>query len=248
MNAARLRRDPIRLAFCSAPWSSARYLLGYLFAGAALCTIACTVACAGAMLGLTLVGLPALVAAAGAVRWCADVERRRQRPPLRAEGRYRRPAGPGVLTAFRTRWGDPATWRDLAYLLGVYLPLAALDLIVLTVWLTCLAGITLPAWYWAPWQSIHGTRFHGYELGVFLNGPHAQPAYGFYIDSLPKALATAGVFLVLFLGFNYVLIATARVNARVARALLGRLEDPLRPAKEVLLRPGPLAAAIPDKR
>ena len=61
--------------------------------------------------------------------------------------------------------------------------------------LTFLAGITLPAWYWAPWQSVHGTRFHGYQLGYFPNGPHGHPGYGLYIDTLPKALLAAAVSL-----------------------------------------------------
>ena len=101
------------------------------------------------------------------------------------------------MARLRTRWRDPATWRDIAYLLGMYVPLVTLDLIVLTLWLTFLAGITLPVWYWAPWQSIHGTRFHGYQLGYFPNGPHGHPGYGLYIDTLPKALLAAAVSLVL---------------------------------------------------
>jgi hypothetical protein len=48
-----------------------------------------------------------------------------------------------------------------------------------------LAGVTLPIWYWAPWQTIHGVRYHGYQLGYFPNGPHGHPGYGLYIDTLP---------------------------------------------------------------
>jgi hypothetical protein len=36
-------------------------------------------------------------------------------------------------------------------------------------------------------------------------------------------------------------VATARAHAAVARGLLGPAEDPLREAREVLNRPGPLA-------
>jgi hypothetical protein len=43
-----------------------------------------------------------------------------------------------------------------------------------------------------------------------------------------------------FLIFNYVVVATARAHAAVARGLLGPAEDPLREAKDVLERPGPL--------
>ena len=107
-----------------------------------------------------------------------------------------------------------------------------------------LAGITLPAWYWAPWQTIHGVRFHGYQLGYFPGGPHGHPAYGFYIDTLPKALLAAAAFGIAFLLFNYVLVATARAHVAVAREpARARPSDPLHEAREVLGRPGPLSVA-----
>jgi hypothetical protein len=59
---------------------------------------------------------------------------------------------------------------------------------------------------------------------------------------MPKALAVAAVCLVLFLIFNYALVATARLHAAIASALLRPAQDPLREAREVLRRPGPLSA------
>jgi hypothetical protein len=240
-----LRRDPVRLALSKECWASAWYLLGYLFIGTAWCATALTVATVGATLGITLAGLPVLVGAAVAIRWCANAERARlhlvSTEPVRA--RYRKPAAGGLLKNLRARWTDPVTWRDIAYLIGMWVPLAALDTIVFTVWLAFLAGITLPAWYWAPWESIHGVRYHGYQLGYFPNGPHGHPSWGLYVDSLPKALLVAVVCLVGFLLFNYVLVATARAHAFVARGLLSETTDPLREAKEVLGNPGPLSEA-----
>ena len=240
-----LRRDPVRLALSRAPWVSGWYLFGYLFTGTALCAVALSAAATGATLSITLAGLPVLIGAASAIRWCADAERARLRrvsqEPARA--RYREPASAGLLTNLRTRWTDPATWRDIAYLIGMYIPLAALDLVVVTIWLVLLAGITLPAWYWAPWQSVHGVRYHGYQLGYFPNGPHGHPGWGLYVDSLPKALLAAAVCLVAFLLFNYVLVATARAHAFVARGLLSEPADPLKEAKEILSSPGPLSDA-----
>jgi ABC-type Fe3+ transport system permease subunit len=104
-----------------------------------------------------------------------------------------------------------------------------------------LAGITLPVWYWAPWQTIHGVRYHGYQLGYFPNSQHGPGGWGLYVNTLPVAFAVAAVCLVLFLIFNYAVVATARAHAAVARGLLGPAEDPLREAKDVLERPGPLA-------
>jgi hypothetical protein len=249
MNALSLRRDPVRLVLSRGLWVGVWYLLAYQVVGWVLFAIALGAVLTGAVLGFTLAGLPVLVAAAVTISWCANVERARLRtvgsePVI---GRYREPAGPGIMNGLRTRWRDPATWRDVAYLLGMFAPLAALGLIVLTVWLVLLAGITLPIWYWAPWQDVHGVRYHGYQIGYFPNGPHGHPGYGLYVDTLPKALLAAAVFLVLFLLFNYVLVATARAHATVARALLHAPEDPLREAKEVLSRPGPLHAFSPGE-
>jgi hypothetical protein len=239
-----LRRNPVRLALSKAPWSAAWYLLGYLVISGVLFSIALTAAALGVGLSITLLGIPVLVAAALMIRWCANVERARTRlvDPQLAAARYREPAG-GVLDNLRTRWTDPATWRDIGYLLGMFVPLVGLDTLVLAIWLVFLAGITLPAWYWAPWQSVHGVRYHGYQLGYFPNGPHGHPGYGLYVDSLPKALLAAAVFLVAFLLFNYVLVATARAHAFVARGLLSEPADPLKEAKEILSNPGPLSAA-----
>ena len=242
MSKLSLRRDPIRLVLSRGPWAAARYLLGYLLVGGALFAIAFGTAAAGAVLSITFAGLPVLVAAAAAIRWCADVERARARPFARIQGTYRQVTGHGIMARLRTRWRDPATWRDVAYLVGMYVPLLALDAIVLAVWLVFLAGITLPIWYWAPWKTIHGVRYHGYQLGYFPNGPHGPGGWGLYVNTLPEAFAVAAVCLVMFLIFNYAVVATARAHAAVARGLLGPAEDPLREAKEVLERPGPLAS------
>ena len=241
MNALTLRRDPVRLAFSRDLRSSLRYLLGYLVTGWVLFAVALSVTVAGAALSVTLAGLPVLVAAAAAIRWGADVERARLRPFARVQGGYQPVAGHGLIAEVRTRWRDSATWRDIAYLVGLFIPLLVLDTVVLLAWLLLLTGITLPAWYWAPWESVHGVRYHGYQLGYFPNGPHGAGSWGLYVDTLPKALATAAVCLVAFLAFNYVIVATARAHVAVARGLLRAAEDPLRDAKEVLRRPGPLA-------
>jgi hypothetical protein len=128
----------------------------------------------------------------------------------------------------------------------MFAPLVVIDLAVAVIWLTLLAGMALPAWYWAPRQTlgigVSNGSVHGVQLGYFPNGPHGHPGYGLYVDTLPKAVLAAAICLVLFLFFNYVVVATARLHARVARALLGGQEDPLREAKDLLVRPGPLAS------
>ena len=245
MNTLSLRHGPVRLLFSRDLRAGAWFLLGYLVTGWMLFAIALAAALASALLAITLAGIPLLIAAAATIRWCATMERFRLRPFCGEVGTgYRPVTGAGLLARVRTEWRDPALWRDIAYLLGLFVPLFALDLVVLTVWLVFLAGITMPAWYWAPWQTVHGVRYHGAQFGYFPNGPHGRPADGFYIDTLPKALLAAVVCLILFAAFSYVLVATAKAHLTVARNLLGKPGDPLREAREVLGRPGPLSAAV----
>jgi hypothetical protein len=145
-----------------------------------------------------------------------------------------------------TRWKDRATWRDLAYLVGLWPALFILDTVVFTVWLVFLAGITLPIWYWAPESTFnHGVTAHGVQFGYFPNGPDGLGGHGFYVDTLPRALLAAAACLILFLLFNYVVVATARAHARVARALLRPAADPLADVKDVLAHPGPLPSLTP---
>ena len=77
-------------------------------------------------------------------------------------------------------------------------------------------------------------------LGYFPHGPLGPGGWGLYVDTLPRALLAAAVFLVAFLLFNYVLVLTARAHAWIAGSVLRAPSDPLAPAKEVLARPGPL--------
>ena len=250
----RLYRNPLRLAVSPSLWRAAWFLAVYVFAvGWVLFAAALTATLTAAVLLITLAGIPLLVAAAAVLRWCADVERGRLRQVLAGPVRAGyRPAGAGLLAGARTRWQDPATWRDVAYLVGLWAPLFILDTVVLSVWLTFLAGVTLPAWYWAPRGDAglgytSPTTIHGVTLGYFPHGPHGPGGVGLYVDTLPKALLAAAGFLLLFLIFSYVLILTARTHARVARSLLRAPADPLAPAKEVLAGPGPLGP-LHDRR
>jgi hypothetical protein len=240
----RLYRNPVRLVFSASTWLAVGYLAGYVFiTGWVLFSVALATTVTAACLAITLAGIPLLVAAAGVLRGCASVERGRLRRmvPEPVRGSYQKPARPGLMAEVRTRWHDRATWRDVAYLIGLWLPLFILDTVVFSIWLTLLAGITLPIWYWAPFQHYpHGVTVHGVQFGYFPNGPGGTGHWGLYVDTLPKALLAAAVCLVLFLLFNYVLVLTACAHVRIARSLLRAPADPLADAKEVLARPGPL--------
>jgi hypothetical protein len=251
----RLYRNPFRLAVSGSTWRAAAFLAGYVFiAGWLLFAVAFTATATAAVFMITLAGIPLLVAASGVLHGCAAAERARLRPVLagRVRGGYRPVTRPGILGQVRTRWRDPATWRETAYLIGLWPLLFILDTIVVTVWLTLLAGVTLPAWYWAPRGNVglgyaNGTPVHGVTLGYFPHGPNGAGGWGLYVDTLPRALLAAAVFLVAFLLFNYVLVLTARAHARIAGALLRAPADPLAPVKEVLARPGPLGPLHPAR-
>jgi Putative sensor len=244
-----LDRNPLRLLASSGPWRAAWYLAGYVFVtGWVLFSIAFTATVSAAVFAITLAGIPLAIAAAAVVRWCAAVERVRLRQvfagPLPGAG-YRSTDGLGLMARARATWKDPALWRDGAYVIGLWTPLFILDTVVLTIWLTFLAGITVPIWYWAPrGTGIAGytssTTVHGLAFGYFPHGPHGPGGVGLFVDSVPTALLTAACFLVLFLIFNYVVVLTARAHARVALSLLRAPADPLARAKEVLAGPGPL--------
>jgi Putative sensor len=215
-----LYRNPFRLLVSASLRRAAWYLAGYVFAiGWVLFAAGFTATVTAAAFAITLAGIPLLIAAAEVLRWSADVERARLRQVLTAPagGGYRSVAGTGLIAQARQRWRDPATWRDAAYLIGLWVPLFVLDTAVLTVWLTFLAGVTLPAWYWAPRGSAR-----------------------LYVHTLPEALLAAVISAVAFLLFNYVLVLTARAHAAVARSVLHAPSDPLAEAKEVLAGPGPL--------
>lgn len=246
-------RNPLRLAFSAAPWVAAGYLASYLVVSVALFGVAIAAVTATAALAITLAGIPLLVAAACAVRGCANVERGVLRlayaQPVR--GGYRRVLQPGIMAQVRTRWRDPATWRDLVCLTGLWAPLFALGTIVLSTWLVIIAGMTLPLWYWAPTggagigyvtnnTGLTGARLHGMAIGYFPHGPRGPGAVGLYVDNLPRALLAAAGSAVLFLIFNYVLVLAARAHATVCRSLLRAPADPLAAAREVLSSPGPL--------
>jgi hypothetical protein len=241
-------RNPLRLLLSASPWLAAGYLAVYVFVtGWALFSVALMATVTAACFAITLAGMPLLAAAAAVLRGCANIERGRLRRmlPGRVPGGYREVTGPGIVAEVRTRWRDTATWHDVAYLIRRWPPLFVVDTVVFSIWLALLAGITLPAWYWAPAGNaglgyVNGTRAHGVVLGYFPHGPGGPGHVGLYVDTLPKALLAAAVFLVLFLLFNYVLVITARAHVRIARSLLRAPVDPLAQAKEVLALPGPL--------
>jgi hypothetical protein len=216
------------------------YLLAYQVVGCLLFAVALTGVSVAIGLSVTLAGIPLLVVAAALVRWGAEVERVRLRPMTgsRIHGSYRSPDRPGLIARAVTAWKDVAVWRDLAYLVGLFVPLATIGLIAITLWLCCIGGITLPLWYHFPVNHFaHGLTVHGVQLGYFPNGPHGTGAVGWYIQTLPQALLVAALAVPGLLVTSYLVVITARAHSTVALVLLRAPRDPLAEARRILERP-----------
>jgi hypothetical protein len=226
MSTLTFRRNPLRNVAGAAPWTATVYLLSYLPVGLLLfCGVLTVVLICGA-LNITWLGVPLLVGAAAVVRGAAELERRRAAligAPI--EPAAAPTAVSGVFARVRTAWRDMTTWRACAYLLLLFPLLFLLDALALGVWLTTLAGVTLPLWFWSvpTGRAGHGARF------------------GFLVDNVGTALLAAVGFAVLAVGAAYVLVGAATLHATVARILLGPRIDPLAEARRVLAEPGPLA-------
>ena len=174
-----------------------------------------------------MAGLWLLRPAAGAVRGCADAERRRLRLVWseRIRAAYAAANGQGALARALGQWRDPVIWRDLGYLVAIWLPLKFLDVTVLSVWAALLIGVTLRSGTGCRvaqrGRVRHGSTVHGVALGYFPHGQAGTGAVGLYADTLRKAMLAAAIFGVLFVLFNYVLVKAASAHAGAARALLG---------------------------
>jgi hypothetical protein len=244
-----LTANPVRLLLSASPWRAAGYLLTYLIVSGVLFAIALTASVTTAMLAVTVALAPLLIASAAVIRGCASVGRSMLRQvfgqPVR--GSYPPSAGPGLWRRGSRAWTGGATWRDLAYLIGLWPFLWALAAVVLMIWAYLLAGVTLPLWYRHVTDVCFGTcpndHVPGLLFGSFPAGPHGPGASGLWIyPSVGPALLVAAGCLLAFVLFSYVIVLTARLHAQIARAVLRGPSDPLGPARSVLAEPGPLGS------
>jgi hypothetical protein len=245
-----LHANPLRQLISASTWQATWYLLAYLVVGWLLFGAVLAAGIATLTLAITLLGLPLLIVTAAVIRGCANAERWRLRPlnQARLTGGYRDTSVRRMFAKIRVAWTDPATWRNLAYLAGLFPFLWALDLAVLAIWLAFIGCTALPAWYWTIQQTYQSVTYRGVEFGYFPHGPHGHGAEGIFVDTPAKAIGVAVIFLVLSLLFQYVVVLTARMHAWAAYFLLRAPEDPLSEAKTVLGQPGPLGPLSAARR
>ncbi|GAA1975038.1 hypothetical protein GCM10009838_38830 [Catenulispora subtropica] len=239
-----MHRNPLRMAFSAGVWASAWYLFGYLIIGTVVFSTVTTMAATSVSLVIVWAGLPLLIGTAYFIRGCVVMERGRARsvvpeglPAMEPMG-----AADGFFANLKASWQDRVTQRGLVHFIVLYVPLFALSTVVFAIWLSFLGMITLPIWYRYLPYDFDGQRIHGMAWGYFPHGPHGKDAIGIWIGSDLSAAVAAAVALVLFLAWNYVLVATARVHATAIRVVVtGR--DPLSAARRMLETPGPLSTA-----
>ena len=248
-----LSGNPVRLLLSASPWRAAGYLLSYLIVSGLLFAVVLTASVTTAALAVTVALAPLLIASAAVIRGCAAVQRAMLRQVFQqpVRGGCPPPARSGLWRRGTGAWRTGATWRDLAYLIGLWAPLYVLDTVVLAVWLALLAGITLPLWYRQVTDVCFGSclteHVHGLLFGSFPAGPHGPGASGLWIyPSVGPALLVAVGCLVAFVAFSYILVLTARLHGQIARAMLRGPSDPLAPARSVLAEPGPLGPLWPS--
>jgi signal transduction histidine kinase len=197
--------------------------IGYLLIAGVLGTIEfailVTAISLGVGLAVTLIGIPILIASVYAWGWMAEVERRTIAglTGTTIPNPYRPvPAGGSFWARLRARLADPATWKDLTFLL-LQFPFGLLSFIVAAV-VICVGiqALSGPLWYWAIPDGV--------DLGVLR------------IDQLPEALALVPLgAVVLALGIP-ALGALGRLYTSYAVVLLGSNLDPAVTAQMTDLR------------
>ena len=183
---------------------------------------------------ITLIGIPVLVWTMYAWRWLAELGRRLIHTLVGTEipSPYRpEPAGARWWGRVAARLADPATWKDLAFLL-LQLPLGIVSFVVaVTVLGTGLGALLAPAWTWA----VDDAELIGL---IDVNDP------------LAAVLVVPLGALILFLGIP-ALGALARLYGWLAAQLLGSNADPVLTAQVTELqdaRSRIIAAADAERR
>jgi signal transduction histidine kinase len=172
-------------------------------------TFLVTVISVGVGLAVTLIGIPILIASVYAWGWLAGLERRTigALTGTLIPSPYRPLPEGGWWERLRARLADPATWKDLAFLL-LQFPFGLVAFVVTVVVLGVgLQALTVPLWYWA----VPGNAD---LLGVF------------DVDTLPEALLWLPVGAVVLRIAIPALGALGRLYTAYAQVLLGSNEDP----------------------
>jgi signal transduction histidine kinase len=158
---------------------------------------------------ITLIGIPVLVGTVYAWRWLAELERKLigALTGVRIASPYRpAPATGGWWRRLQARLADPATWKDLLFLM-LQLGLGIVSFTIAAVVLAAILGtLFAPVLYWAVPD--------GFQLGIIT------------VDTLGEALALVPLGLLLGLVGVPALGALGRLYGQLAALMLGTGNDP----------------------
>jgi signal transduction histidine kinase len=182
---------------------------------------------------ITLIGFPIAMLTIQSSRGLAWLERRRAALVYGApiEGVYRPPASGRFWDRLKAMFGDPQTWKDVAWNLVLIMPLGIAGFtIAVTAWGTALGLIFMPAWWWAIPET------DPVDLGLF------------QIDSAGKAWIATAIGLAALPLAAALVRGTAAGSAALAKLVLGPGERQLRERVEVLseTRAGAVDAAAAE--
>jgi signal transduction histidine kinase len=201
-----LLRAPAR----AATWRWARFLLGGLLTGVLALGAGFAGVLTGALLIVTVVGIPVMLMLVRGLRLFTELERRRLASAGVLVASPYAPAREGStwLARLTAPFRDPATLRDLAWLLLAGPVGIAAGLASTLSWLTAVASLSLPVWYrWLPMHRavLESTSRHQH----------------FVIDSVPSALPYAAGGLLLIWVSAWLTAGLGRGQAWLMRSLLG---------------------------
>jgi signal transduction histidine kinase len=156
------------------------------------------------------VGVPLLMASTLALRWFADRHRAwaGNRLGVPVPSPYRSPPAPGWQPLFLTMLRDPASWRDLAWLIVNVVVGGLVSLLTALLFVGGVFYLIYPFLYWVTPQEIFGDPF-----GLFT------------LHSVAGALAVVPVGLVFFAAWYVLSVPLADLNAALMRSLLGPTGD-----------------------
>jgi signal transduction histidine kinase len=154
-------------------WGRIAYLLLALPLGVAEFSILVTALSFGFGTAITLIGIPVLIGTVWAWRWLANLERRiiGRLTQVEIPSPYRpEPVGARWWTRLGARLSDPATWKDLAFLL-LQLPLGILSFSITVAVFGFGLRLLLAPVYWEPfadgdWISVLGLDSIGWAFAV----------------------------------------------------------------------------------
>jgi len=159
---------------------------------------------------IVTVGFPMLLGIIPAVRGFANLHRSLTRTIAGVEipSPYKTPPVPGPINFIRTALTDPATWRDLAWLIVNAVVGFTLNLLAAVLFLASLFYLVYPFLWWVTPRGVFD-----YHLGFIK------------IDSLPESFLSWPVAVLFFLLWRRYGRRLLQMNASLTRSLLGPNES-----------------------